>query len=369
VRIGIDIGKALGPLDGLARYARGLVEGLAAISRESGSGENRYLLFPLFEAADEVRFREVFPGLPPNFGFARRRAPAAGEVDLFHCTASAVPHEAAALVYTLHDLTFLTRPTEHTLDNRLHSLRGLARGLARGGRLIAVSECTRRDAVRLIGVPEAEIDVVHPAVSARFRPAPAPAVEAVRRRLGLDQPYVLTVGTLEPRKNLAGLIAAFGLLPERLRGERLLVAAGGPGWGSLRVEELAASAGVADRFRRLDRVADEDLPALCSGAELFAYPSFYEGFGLPPLEAMACGAPVVASRAGALPEVVGEAGVLVDPHDPASIRDGLASLLDDPARRRRLAEAGLARAATFSWERTARETLAVYGRAAAAGAG
>jgi len=365
VRIGIDIGKALGPLDGLARYARSLVEALAAVDRE-----NRYLLVPLFEDAPESRYWEVFPDLPPNFAFAGRRAPAAGEVELFHCTTSSVPHgHPGVLVYTLHDLTFLSRPTDHTLDNRLHSLRGLARALARGARLVAISECTRRDAAGLLDLPEPEVEVVHLAADRRFRPCAAPAVDAVRRRFGLDEPYVLTVGTLEPRKNLAGLIAAFGLLPERVRRERLLVAAGGRGWGALRVEELAAAAGVADRFRWLDRVPDEDLPALYSGAELFAYPSHYEGFGLPPLEAMACGTPVVASRAGALPEVVGETAVLVDPHDPGSIRDGLAALLDDPARRRTLAEAGLARASSFSWERTARETLELYRRAAAAGRG
>jgi glycosyltransferase involved in cell wall biosynthesis len=362
VRIGIDIGKALGPLDGLARYARGLVAGLAATDRE-----NRYLLYPLCEEGTEKRFREVFPALPPGFEFAGRRAPAAGEVELFHCTSSAVPHAAGtALVYTLHDLTFLTLAATHTLHNRLHCLRGLARALARGARLLAVSESTRRDAIGLLGLPGDGIDVVHPAADERFQPAGASAVEALRRRLGLTAPYVLTVGTLEPRKNLPALIAAFGLLPERLRREWLLVAAGARGWRLAEVAELAAAAGVADRVRWLDRVPDDDLPALYSGAGVFAYPSLAEGFGLPPVEAMACGAPVVVSRTTALPEVVGDAGVLVDPLDPGAIRDGLAALLDDPERRRALSAAGRARAGVFSWQRTARETLAVYRRAAGA---
>jgi glycosyltransferase involved in cell wall biosynthesis len=360
VRIGIDIGKALGPPDGLARYARELIGALAAVD-----GENRYLLFPLLAEAPERRFREVFPELPPSFALAPRRAPAPGEVDLFHCTTAAVPHgEGLPLVYTLYDLTFLTHPRVHTLDNRLHCLRGLARALARRARLIAISEQTRRDAAAQLALAADGVAVIHPAAGAAFRPRDAAEVARVRERYGVAGPYVLSVGVREPRKNLGRLLEAFSRLPGELREGVRLALAGGRGWGEEDLEGRAAALGLAGRVLWLGRVAEEDLPALYSGAEVFAFPSLYEGFGLPPLEAMACGVPVVTSGAGSLPEVVGEAALVVDPGDADSIRDGLAALLADPERRRRLREAGLARAAGFSWQRAAERTLAVY-RAAA----
>ena len=171
---------------------------------------------------------------------------------------------------------------------------------------------------------------------------------------------MLSLGTVEPRKNLATLVAAFGRLPDALRQTHLLVVAGAEGWLRVDPESLAAAAGVGDRLRCLGAVDEADLPLLYAGAAAFAYPSLYEGFGLPPLEAMACGAPVVTSNTSSLPEVVGEAAVLVDPTSVDSVRDGLAAVLADGERRRALRAAGLARAAEFSWERTARETLAVY---------
>jgi glycosyltransferase involved in cell wall biosynthesis len=361
VRVGIDIGKALGPLDGVCRYARGLLAGLMALG-----GDDEYRLYPLFAPVPRQSFAELFPRAPANFRLMERPAPAPGEVDVFHCTTAAVPIGAAMpLVFTLFDLTFLSHPAAHLLGNRLHCLRGLARALARGARLTAISESTREESQRLLGVAAQDVRVVYPGVEARFRPAAPERVTDLRARLGLTEPYVLTVGTLEPRKNLAGLLAAFAALPEAQGRTLRLAVAGGAGWLDHDPLQLATELGVADRVAWLGAVPDDDLPALYSGAEVFAYPSFFEGFGLPPLEAMACGAPVLVADAGALPEVVGEAATRVDPASVPAIRDGLAALLGDPARRRVLAAAGRARAAAFTWERTARDTREIYAAAAA----
>lgn len=361
MRIGIDIAKALGPPDGIGRYGHGLVHGLMRVDRE-----NEYFLYPLFEAVSEERFQRVFPGAPANFRFAGRRQPGPGEVELFHCTTGSVPQGYdGALVYTLFDLTFLSHPGAHTLDNRLHCLRGLARALARGARLVAISRSTRHDARRLLGVDEEGVEVVYPGAGEPFRPRDEAEVRRVRERYGLSRPYVLTVGTREPRKNLGALVEAVHGLPPALLREYALVVVGGEGWLECGLDERAGEAGEAE-VRLLGKVPDEDLPALYSGASLFAYPSLYEGFGLPPLEAMRCGAPVLTSRVASLPEVVGEAGLLVEPGDPVALRDGLATLLSDPERRRELRTRGLERAGAFTWEETARRTLAVY-RSAAGG--
>jgi len=365
VRIGIDIAKALGRPDGIGSYTAGLVRALMAADRE-----NAYRLYPLVEAASPEEFARRFPEAPPNFAFRCERRPAPGEVDVFHATAYGVPADLAApLVFTVHDLSFLTHPHCHTLDNRIHCLTGLARGLARGAKLLAVSQSTRREAIRLLAVGESDVAVVYQAVDERFRPQKDAAVEQALARHGLGRPYVFTVGVLEPRKNLRHLIEAFRRLPAQVRESHLLVVAGAAGWLAEDPRRLAEEAGVAAQVRLLGEVPAEDLPALYAGAAVLAYPSLYEGFGLPPLEAMACGTPVVASNGSSLPEVVGEAGVLVDPHEPDSIRDGLVSVLTDPARRQALCAAGLARAAAFTWERAARETLALYGRAAAGAGG
>ena len=357
MRVGIDISKALRRLDGIGRAIQGLVRGLMAVDRD-----NDYRLYPVHEPATAERFHEVFPEAPPNFVFTPERRPAAGEVDVFHATTYSVPHGLSArLVLTVYDLTFLTHPQFHTLTNRLHCLRGLARAISAGARLIAISRHTRQDLVRLLALDEAAIPVVYLAAEPRFAPPPAAEVRAgLAQRFGLTEPYVLSLGTVEPRKNLTTLMAAFERLPDQLRDTHLLVVAGAEGWLAADHRSLAAAAGVGDRVRWLGAVADADLPLLYAGAAAFAYPSLYEGFGLPPLEAMACGAPVVASNSSSLPEVVGEAAVLVDPTSVESVRDGLASVLADEALRRSLRAAGLARAAEFSWERTARETLAVY---------
>jgi glycosyltransferase involved in cell wall biosynthesis len=206
----------------------------------------------------------------------------------------------------------------------------------------------------LLDVPAAQLRVVH------LAPTPLPPatadVAALRTRLGLEGPFFLYVGTLEPRKNLPLLLRAFERLGARA-GVHLALA-GPRGW--LDEPIVAAAARLGERVRLLGPVPPADLAALYAAAEVFVFPSRYEGFGLPPLEAMAAGTPVVAARASCLPEVLGDAALFVEPDDEAGLAEALGQLLDDPALRTELRQRGLARAAGFSWERTAAETLAVY---------
>jgi alpha-1,3-rhamnosyl/mannosyltransferase len=229
----------------------------------------------------------------------------------------------------------------------------------RAARLLAISQATRDELVQRFPPAAAKTLVTPLAADGRFTPHSEPGE---RERVGIERPYVLALGTIEPRKNLARLIEAWAGLPESLSGHFELCLAGAMGWKTEAIERAldASPSGV----RQLGYVADADLPALYRAAELFVYPSLHEGFGLPVLEALACGTAVITSRSSSLPEVGGEAALYVDPLDPGDIRRALAELLGDEARRRELAARGPAQAGRFSWRRTAEETLAAIEDAA-----
>ncbi|RME69436.1 MAG: glycosyltransferase family 1 protein, partial [Chloroflexi bacterium] len=232
------------------------------------------------------------------------------------------------------------------------------RSVARADHVIAVSEATRQDLIELYGTPAEKISVLYHGVASHFRPQTDPAcLHRLRQRYGLgERPFILSVGTIQPRKNFRRLIQAFA----RLDPPYTLVIAGGRGWGESDIFAEAVRLGLQDRVHFPGFIADDDLPALYSAAELFVYPSLYEGFGLPALEAMACGTPVVASNRSALPEVVGEAGLLVDPLDVGAIAGAMAQVLTTPELRQKLSEAGQRRAAQFTWDGVARQLLALY---------
>jgi glycosyltransferase involved in cell wall biosynthesis len=225
----------------------------------------------------------------------------------------------------------------------------------RAARLLSISVATRDDLVARFPAAARKSDVVELAADPVFGVA-APDASPIAPTYGIEKPYVLALGTLEPRKNLPRLIEAFGRLPTALRDAHELVLVGGSGWGTAEIHTSIARH--RDLVRPLGHVPDADLPGLYREATLFAYPSLFEGFGLPVLEAMTAGTAVVTSNLSSLPEVGGDAVRYVDPHDIGSISDALAALLSDTAERERLAAAGRERAGRFSWERTARETLA-----------
>jgi glycosyltransferase involved in cell wall biosynthesis len=365
MRIAIDARLWAEPRSGIGRYTRSLTEHLVRLAPDE-----RWILYvdrspgPALDGA-EIRCLPWPQRLLWSLWHAPRdlrRRP----VDVFHgVTGFELPGRGPwALVTTVHDLVPLRLPALVPARHRWAVRCFLGGALRRARRVIAVSEVTRAELLARYRMPPARVVVIPEAPAPHFAPPPAHALTAVRTRYGLARPYVLFVGLLEPKKNLGVLLDAIA----RLRrggawGGTELVVVGAPGWGpdpAARVHAL----GLDGTVRFVGAVPDTDLPVLYGGALAFAFPSLWEGFGLPALEAMAAGAPVIASNRGALPEVTGGAALLTEPAvEP--LADALGELLADPATRERLRAAGLARAAQFSWERTARETLAVYRTAAA----
>lgn len=290
-----------------------------------------------------------------------------GDFDLFHFTSATAPALfGAPYVVTIHDLSLVRHPETHPMRRRLYQGSLLARTAARARRVIAISETTARDVVEMLDVEPDRVAVTPLGVDERFRPiADEARLAEVRRRHGLDGPFVLYVGNVEPRKNLARLLDAFERVGRR---DVSLALAGGTAWLSEDVVRRVAAYRGPGRVRLLGYVEDEELPALYSAAEVFAYVSLWEGFGLPVLEAMACGTPVVCSRIPAHEEVAGRAARYADPMSVEEIAGALDRLLASPAERGRLAAAGRRRAARFTWAETARRTLDVY-RATVRGAG
>lgn len=284
-----------------------------------------------------------------------------GEVDLFHATNLVMPPlRRAKGVFTVYDLTFMLFPDFHVKGMQSFA-RETKRSAERADGLIAISEHTRQDAIEHLGIPAERIKVTLLAADERYRVIhDREPVAAVAAKYGIDREYILYTGTLEPRKNVPALVRAFHQLRQETKLPHRLVLAGRKGWLYEQIFAEVAELGLTDEVIFTGYVPDEDLPFLYNGASLFAYPSFYEGFGLPPLEAMACGCPVVTSNRSSLPEVVGEAGLLIDPDRADDLAAAMVRVLSDRELAADMRSAGIARAAGFSWERCGRETLAIY---------
>ncbi len=270
------------------------------------------------------------------------------------------------VVVTVHDLSFIRFPALFRPANRLYLTVLTHLSARRARRLIAVSAHAAVEATRLLGVPPERVDVVYHGVHPAFRPLPADEVAAFRQRRALPERFVLFVGTLEPRKNLVRLVEAFA----RIRDGRIgLVLAGGKGWLYDDLFARVEALGLGKKVVFPGYVMNDELPFWYNAAIILAYPSLYEGFGLPVLEAQACGTPVLTSNVSSLPEAAGDAALMVDPHDVEALAAGLGRLLTDEPLRHELQERGLTHAREFTWPRTARETARVYRRALAEGGG
>jgi glycosyltransferase involved in cell wall biosynthesis len=344
VTIGIDARAAAEVPAGRGRYVREL---LRALARRPDA--NRYLLYARtrWDADLDYRFEWRLIGSGDPVWHLRAARAASRDADVMlstnsYLTAWFTTIPCAVVVYDM-----ITFDPESRPQRRAALIEKATAGLAirRAGSLLCISEWTRKDLVRLF--PRA-------APKATVIPLAASEVEPVGT-VDLDRPFVLSVGTLEPRKNLDGLVAAWSRLPDDLRRSRTLALVGPQGWELDRV--LAPIRGSADDVRLVGYVSDQELSALYSRCELFCYPSLYEGFGLPVLEAMQQGAAVVTSGTSSLPEVGGDAVAYVDPRDPDDIAATMERLLRDPEERRRLGEAARRRASEFSWDETARKTL------------
>jgi len=261
------------------------------------------------------------------------------------------------VVITLHDLSFVRFPSLFRPVNRLYLTLMTRISARRASRLIAVSSFTAAEATRLLGVSRDHIDVVYHGVRSSFRPLPSGEVEEYRSRRGLPEKFILSVGTLEPRKNLINLVQAFARARDR---DTQLVIAGGKGW---LYEELFAKVerlGLSREVRFLGYVANEELPFLYNAAEMLAYPSIYEGFGLPVVEAQSCGTPVLCSDSSSLPEAAGDGAVTVDTRSVAALAEGLHQLLTNEMLRAQMRQRGFNHARQFNWRRTAELTSQVY---------
>ncbi len=279
---------------------------------------------------------------------------------VFHATDHLLPPLAhTCSVFTLHDLTALKFPTAHTQLNRRFLQLMLPRFLRTADIIVADSHCTKQDARQLYHLSDERVRVIHLGVEARFRPIEAVAAHGVQERYQLPTRFILAVGTIEPRKNLIVLLEAYHGLRQH-NSEVQLVIAGKRGWHSGPFFARLQTLGLTEHVKLLGFVPDEDLPALYNLAEVFAFPSIYEGFGLPVLEAMACGTPVVCSNASSLPEVAGEAAIQIAPSEVREWMQALERLDRDDALRASLRERGIKQAARFTWEATARQTYDIY---------
>jgi len=282
---------------------------------------------------------------------------------LFHAPAYVLPPFPGRTVATIHDLSHALYPQFHPGTRVDYMNRALPETLRRADHLITDAESVRQEVMRHYGWPADRISAVALGVDASFQPRTAAQTAPVLQRYRLQAgTYTLYVGTIEPRKNLLGLLDAYQRLPPALRRCQPLVLAGSRGWHSDAIHARISQAVAAGWAHYLDYVAQDDLPFLYAGARLFAYPSFYEGFGLPPLEAMASGVPVVTSNASSLPEVVGSAALLVNPHDVLALSDALQQGLEDEGWRASATALGRQRAAALSWDACVEATLAVYRR-------
>jgi glycosyltransferase involved in cell wall biosynthesis len=289
--------------------------------------------------------------------------------DLAHFTNGIIPLATGVpTVVTIHDMSLTLYPQYHPL-RRVVLNRPLVRLAARrASAIITVSHSAKRDIVGLYGLDPERVHVIHEAAAPSFRPvSDRETLEAVRRKYGLPDRFILYVGTIEPRKNLKRLLDAFASRRDTGDLRPALVCVGPYGWLSRGLKRRLAALGADRAVRFTGYVPFADLPAIYSLCEMFVFPSLYEGFGLPVMEAMACGAPAIVGRNAALVEIAGGAAEVIDPLDTEMLGDAMVSLATDPERRRHIGQMGLERSRRFSWERAARQTLAVY-RAAAGSA-
>ena len=344
MKIGIDISQIVYQT-GVSRYTAELVENLLKVDTQ-----NQYVLYAgsirqraiikSFVAKLPRRVKLILTPFSPKianlifnrFNLSMNRF--IGNIDVFHASNWVLPNLSCPVVTTIHDLTFLKFPREHLPYYIAAHKRQLKRAKKRAAAIISVSQATKRDLIDQ-GLPEAKIQVVYEAAGSQFKPEP------IKRR-----PFILSVGTIEPRKNIRRLIQAYQQL--KLKNLELLIV-GKFGWG----EKDRPIPGV----KLLGFVPDEELATLYSQAKVFVYPSLYEGFGLPVVEALSCGCPVVTSNVSSLPEVGGQAAVYVDPLSVTSISQGIITAIKQS---RSLSRLGVIQAKQFSWAKTARETLKIY---------
>lgn len=363
MRIGIDARLIHYRPGGIAEYTRHLVQELAGLDQET-----EYYVIHHARAQDTLtpgpNFRRVDAFTPSHHRLEQWSLAAEcvrHRLDLLHSPDSIPPRFGARRrVITIHDLHYLHYPQFMTADSRRYYQGQIARAVETADYILVSSHSTLNDLHNLLNVPGEKMTVHMLGVNEIFRPLPDTEVAQVRQRLGLPESYILFVGTFEPRKNIPGLLEAYAMLLQNRADIPPLVLVGRRGWLYEAIFARTDKLNLADHVIRLENAAWEDLPAIYNGASMLVLPSHYEGFGLTALEAMACGTPPIVANRSSLPEVVGEAGLLIDPDSPAQIASAITQIMDNNALCAQLRAAGLARAATFTWRQTAETTLRVY---------
>ncbi len=377
MRIAIDYTAAIRQGAGIGNYVRYLVDALLA-----QDSKNQYILLTSgrptqerpFPNAENVRARSIIiPDRYLNILWYRWRLPLhatyfTGQVDIYHGPDFVLPPLNGKIrkIVTVHDLAFLEHP-EYAVPQLVAFLNKVVpEAVGAADVVAAVSQATRQTLIEHLKTPPEKITIIPNGVRPHFRRITDPILlAATRHKFGLKHPLVLGVGTLEPRKNHPGLIKAFHKAQSAAgKNQRpaMLALAGGPGWLYEETQQLIAKLKLEKKVRFLGRVSELELITLYSMADVFAFPSFFEGFGVPPLEAMACGAPVITSNASSLPEVVGDAALLIDPHNTSELAKAMIRLLEDEQLREELRQKGYTRAQLFTWPKSASKMLSVYQR-------
>jgi glycosyltransferase involved in cell wall biosynthesis len=374
MKIGIDISRTIEEATGVGYYAKNLVHALAKVDTE-----NDYLLYGIFYDCYPKNWKKAAIPKSPNFRLhennslswlVRKKWENAGKykerllggIDLLHSTAFTMPLVSnLKVVVTIHDLNCFTHPQYHTEANYQFVTKNLHHAARKASFIIADSENTKREILRFLHVPEEKIAVIYLAAGEAFdEKCSSESIAQIKRKYTIKKPYFLAVGSIEPRKNLTSALIAFKALRETRKIDNQFVIAGGKGWKNEAFYRLLKKLSIDANLVMTGYVPEEDLPALYQGAEVFVYPSVYEGFGLPVLEAMASGTPVITSNTSSLPEVAGDAALLVNPMEVFEIYEAMEALVGSPSLRKELKAKGFKQSEKFTWEETAWKTLEVY---------
>lgn len=364
MRIGIDARPIQGRFTGDCTYWRGLIEGLSRLDTD-----DEYFLY--------LDARLPKPKIPESKAFRVRflralnwriwsilafpKALREDRIQVAHVQYTIPPAMPCRTITTIHDVSFKRHPEFFKLKDRFILDMGVERAAKHAARILAVSEYTRKELLALYNISPAKVTLVYSGVDKQFKPMDRViAADFVGETYGVHAPFVLTVGVIQPRKNLPKLLEAFASLKKIWQSEHVLVVVGKRGWLETSLERRIEQLGLTGDVILTGYVPHEHLPSLYNAADAFVYPSVYEGFGLPPLEAMACGTPIITGNFSSLPEVVGEAGIMVDPHDADAFADAMMNVLSSRSLQGEMYSQGIEQAKKFSWDEMARQVSVIY---------